>query len=92
MVSIRGFLVLAGVVARVSGLVAELRLGTRLAMPVAPTCDSNHPADYLPSAKPPIGARAGRPFGAASASWERFAEPRGQERTLGGWQGIVCVG
>ncbi|MFQ3593727.1 MAG: hypothetical protein SNJ82_11170 [Gemmataceae bacterium] len=95
MVSIRGFLVLAGVVARTSGRVAETRLGTQLAVLVAPTLYADHPADDPQATIPPSGGgvRAGRSCGAVSTSrLGGLAEQRGQQRGCSGCYGRFGLG
>jgi hypothetical protein len=92
MVHIRGFLVLCGMVARVSGLVAEVRLGTRLDVAGDPMLHSDQRTKANPpsSAKPPHGARAGRSCGAATWAYGADTEYARERGGRGGWQ-MACV-
>jgi len=60
MFRMRGFLVLADLVARGSGLVADVRLDTRRILAKTPRNEAYRPGENTLSAQPPSGAGTGR--------------------------------
>jgi hypothetical protein len=88
MIHSQGFLVLCDIVARVSGLVAELRRGTRQNGAGYPTAnlDPNPPVDTPSPHMPPLGARAGRFCWAKQGAACALAEQALRLRTGGRWQ------
>jgi len=91
MVRMRGFLVLADLVARGSGLVADVRLDTRRILAGTPRNQAYNPRENTPSAQPPSGAGTGR-FRRVALDGVVLAGLPGPKGTWFGGEGFFCVG